>query len=140
MESRGFTLIELLIAVAIVAILGAIAYPSYTDYVLRGRIVDATNGLSTAHAQMEQYYQDTRSYESGPCENVRTFKSFSVACLDAPTATRYTITATGSGATDGFVFTIDQDGTQKTTGLPAHWGAVPAGGHACWIARRGDAC
>lgn len=44
----GFTLIELMIVVAIVGILSAVAYPSYTEYVRRGHRADARAGLLQA--------------------------------------------------------------------------------------------
>ena len=46
--SRGFSLIELMIVVAIVAILGTIAYPSYQQYVLRSHRVEAKAMLLNA--------------------------------------------------------------------------------------------
>ncbi len=51
--NAGFTLIELMIAVAVVAILAAVALPSYQDYVRRGNIPEATSALGQgriAHA------------------------------------------------------------------------------------------
>ncbi len=59
---RGFTLIEMLITVAIVAILAAVALPSYIDYVTRSKIVEATSGLSDMRVRLEQYFLDNRQY------------------------------------------------------------------------------
>jgi prepilin-type N-terminal cleavage/methylation domain-containing protein len=141
---RGFTLIELMITVAIIAILARIALPAYSDYVTRGRLVDATNSLSELRAKMEQHFQDNRTYQTSgtftaPCLTSVTAGSFAVVCATADvTASAYTITATGSGTTNGFVFTIDQNGTQKTTGLPSGWGSYPQTG--CWVQRKGQTC
>ncbi len=52
--ARGFTLIELMITVAVVAILSAIAYPSYQEYVLRSRRVEAQSLLGEAAARQER--------------------------------------------------------------------------------------
>src|SRR3984957_2381011 len=65
-RSQGFTLIELMITVAIVAILAAIAIPNYRDYVIRGQLVDATQGLAARRATMERYFQDNRTYAAAP--------------------------------------------------------------------------
>jgi prepilin-type N-terminal cleavage/methylation domain-containing protein len=125
----GFTLIELMITVAIVAILAAIAYPSYRNYVIRGQLVDATNGLSAMRANMERFYQDNRTYATtgtfiSPCLALPTptSGSFMLTCTGpgAPTATTFTLTATGSGNTAGFVYTVNQNNVQATTvGPPA---------------------
>ena len=59
---KGFTLIELLIAVAIVAILAAIAFPSYTDFVARSNRTEAQRELLRIANMQEQFYVDTRAY------------------------------------------------------------------------------
>jgi len=120
-HSRGFTLIELMIVIAIVAILTAIAYPSYRDYVIRGQLVDATTALSSLRANMERYYQDNRTYISSP--------AFPSPCAAAPYAagkftidcpatalTTFTIRAQGTtGDLTGFTFTVNETNTQVTT-------------------------
>ena len=44
--ASGFTLIELMITVVIIAVLSAIALPSYTDYVTRSKLAEAYAHLS----------------------------------------------------------------------------------------------
>ena len=134
-SQRGFTLIEVMITVAIVAILVGIALPNYRDYVQRGRIVDATNALSATRARMEQWFQDNRTYVGGPCATAQTVKEFTVQCtgVSNPAATTYTISATGGG----FTFTVNEQGTPRTTAAPAGWGTTPLN---CWVARKGGTC
>lgn len=61
---NGFTLIELLIAVAIVAILAAVAFPSYTDFVARSNRTEAQRELLRIANMQEQFFVDTRAYTS----------------------------------------------------------------------------
>lgn len=62
MKQSGFTLIELMITVAVIGILAAIAYPSYQDYVKRGRRADAMGELQQAATAMERYFTVNGSY------------------------------------------------------------------------------
>ena len=64
--TSGFTLIELMIVVAIIAILSAIAYPAYMDYLIKSRRVAAASCLQE-HAQfMERYYTTRLTYVGAP--------------------------------------------------------------------------
>ena len=64
-QATGFTLIEVLITIVIVSILSAVAIPSYREYVIRGNIPEATSRLATKQVQMEQFFQDNRTYVGG---------------------------------------------------------------------------
>jgi type IV pilus assembly protein PilE len=61
-QLRGFTLIELLIAVAIVAILSAIAYPSYQEYVRRANRAEGQSLLLDAAARQERFFAQNNTY------------------------------------------------------------------------------
>ncbi len=141
-KTKGFTLIELMVVVAIIGILAAIAMPSYTDYVTRGKIQDATSGLATKRVQAEQYFQDNRTYaDIGAFTNqacvadAATSQYFDFSC-SVQTAAAFTIQANGKDSMTGFTYTIDQNNAKATTSVPTGWTANAA----CWVTKKGGAC
>lgn len=126
----------MMIVVAIIGILASVALPAYRNYVLRGKIVDATNTLSAMRAKMEQFYQDNRTYSgsSSACGSASGFNTSNFQFSCKASANAYKISATGQGSLSDFSYTIDQDGTMATTGLPSDWGATS---DSSWITRPG---
>ena len=61
-RARGFTLIEVLIAVAIVGILAAIAFPNYQNHIRKGRRADAQSFMMDLANRQAQYMLDARTY------------------------------------------------------------------------------
>jgi type IV pilus assembly protein PilE len=139
-HDRGFTLIEVMIAVAIVAILGAIAMPAYTDYVKRGHIPEATSALASRQVQMEQYFQDNRTYVGAPActADTTTSKYFDFSCSGTPTATAFTLQAVGKSSMASFGFTVNQANTKTTSSVPSGW-TTPSP-NTCWVVKKGGAC
>lgn len=141
---HGFTLIEVMMVVAILGILSAIAFPSYTQYVMRGRLVEATSALAGQRVKMEQFYQDNRSY-TGACVTgtvappIAATENFTFACNIDGGGQAYTIDATGNAGTSmaGFTLRIDQSNTRSTVAVPADW-TLPATN--CWVQKKGGQC
>jgi type IV pilus assembly protein PilE len=139
---NGFTLIEMLIVVAIVGLLAGIAYPSYSDYVLRSRITDALGELGALRVKQEQYYADNRNYGSSAtgCSGLvmPTNTYFTFTCTWVSSDQNFLLSATGksTGPLNGHTFTVNHKNEQRTTafvGAPA----VPLN---CWIKRKSETC
>jgi len=95
----GFTLIELMIAVAVVAILAAVAYPSYTDYVRRGNRVAAQSLLQDLAQRQQQFFAQTRSFAADLSADLG-------ATIPADVARHYTVTvAVVAGPPPGYTLT-----------------------------------
>ena len=63
-RTRGFTLIEMMIVVAIVAILAAVALPSYTAHVVRAARVQAQAELLELASLQEKIFLNSNSYSA----------------------------------------------------------------------------
>lgn len=102
----GFTLMELVTVVAIVGILAAVAWPSYTDQVRKSRRSDGKAALQEVATRLEQFYLDNKLYTATMTQlgydvatNVESpEKWYTVAISDAtvacPFVSCYVITAT----------------------------------------------
>ena len=127
---RGFTLIEVMIVVAIVAVLAAIALPSYQNYIKRAHRSAVESLMLDLANREQQYLLDQRSFLGGGASAVTTLLSpvpvppevspyydVTIAAAAGPPPT-FTITAAPKAGTtmagDGNLM-LDQAGTK----LPA---------------------
>jgi type IV pilus assembly protein PilE len=126
---KGFTLIELMITVAVVALLAAVALPSFLNQIRKSRRTEARTALLDLATRAERMYSTTNSYwdttnaltpadlgytGNWPITNVGS--GYYSINLSNSTATSFTFTATASGTqvsdTTCNTFTVDNTGKQ----------------------------
>jgi len=138
-HTKGFTLIELMIVVVIIAILAAIAFPSYQGSVQKSRRADAKSTLLATAQILERCFTEFNKYNDANCSLVQadnTFDDFNsddnringdgyYAITDTVwTGTTFTLVATAIGGQG-------QD-TRCATFTLTHTGAKTATNTDCW--------
>lgn len=61
-RNQGFTITELMIAVVIIGVLATIAIPSFTSYIYKARVTEATNFLASIKQRQESYRNEFGQY------------------------------------------------------------------------------
>ena len=135
-RERGFTLIELMIVLVVMAILVAIAYPSYTNQVLKSRRADGIAALNRAAMEMES----CRSDNDGSYLNCETNRGIHNRTSEDGF---YVITAPASATATAYSFDADAQGVQlakdkqcskltlNSLGVRGYSGTAPSA-DTCW--------
>ncbi|MGL5007148.1 MAG: type IV pilin protein [Plesiomonas sp.] len=113
----GFTLIEMMIAVAIVAIIAAIAIPSYQSHIIKSRRTEVLTQLLQGQLAQEKQWLINKSYHTTPA-NIglinSTYYTFTIPI--SATANTYTLNATAIGSqtkdTNCTTLTLDDKGNK----------------------------
>jgi type IV pilus assembly protein PilE len=149
-SSRGFTLIEMMITVAIIAILGSVAYPAYRDQIAKGKRADAKTQMLAAQQWMERLYSESYTYQKDSAGTLVATLLAAQPFAKSPreggaaynitvastTANDYTLTATRTGTMTGDAcgnFTLDNTGNKSVVSFSSSkYASATDAALACW--------
>lgn len=128
--AAGFTLIELMIVVAVVAILAAIAYPSYQEHITKTRRASGAGCMMEMAQFMERFYTTNMRYDRDrdgdavalpATQCVDDTDEWYTIALDDLSATGYTLQAVPQGAqatkdTKCGTISVNQAGVKEESG------------------------
>jgi type IV pilus assembly protein PilE len=125
-QERGFTLLELMIVVVIIAILAAIAIPTYGRYAIRAHRVDGQELLLRIANAQERFYATNNHYGAltelgytNPAISDKLYYSVSMNPAAASTTQVFTATAApvgGQAKDDCQNLTINNAGVKASSG------------------------
>jgi type IV pilus assembly protein PilE len=113
-RNSGFTIIELMIALVIIAILVALAYPSYVGYVRKSKRGEAQQLLMNWSINQEIWRSNNPAYATAAQLTVPTHDHYNFSLPAAPTATTYVLQAAAKAGDDQLLDTA-KDGTSCST-------------------------
>lgn len=127
--ARGFTLIELMITVAVLGIIVAVAYPSFTQQIAKTRRNDAKTSLLNCAQMLERFNTQSGTYTAsadaavnGACTGATRSGYYTMPIANVPStagASTFLIRATPTGAQTSDAcgaLTFTQDGTKGVSG------------------------
>jgi prepilin-type N-terminal cleavage/methylation domain-containing protein len=88
-RNQGFTITELMIAVVIIGVLAMMAIPTFTSYIYKGRVTEATTFLGEIKQRQESYRSEFGQY----CANNATWGTYNPATIPGSDPVMWTSTA-----------------------------------------------